>query len=56
LPADLARYFRAVHSIHISAEESAVHLMAARWLEPLDRETLARRMLARRTVTQGSRR
>jgi hemerythrin-like domain-containing protein len=56
LPADLARYFRAVHSIHISAEESAVHLMAARWLEPSDRETLARRMLARRTVTKGSRR
>ncbi len=55
LPVELARYFRTLHSIHICAEEGAVHLLAARRLLPDDHALLARRMAARRAVTRSSR-
>jgi pyridoxamine 5'-phosphate oxidase len=54
LPSDLAGYFRAIHSVHISAEEGGLHLLAARCLAPADQDSLARRMLARRIVTRSS--
>jgi hemerythrin-like domain-containing protein len=49
LPADLVAYFRAIHSMHISAEESNLHLSAALNLLPADRAALGRGMVARRT-------
>lgn len=49
LPTDLVQYFRALQSLHISAEEGALHRTALRWLRPADRFTLARRMADRRT-------
>jgi len=55
LPADLAGYYRAIHSVHISTEEGTVHLLAMRRLEPEDRERLTRRMLERRPVMALSR-
>jgi hemerythrin-like domain-containing protein len=55
LPEDLVRYFRAIHAMHISVEEAAVHLLAARRLQAIDRASLARRMRARRAVTGSSR-
>ena len=44
LPGDLIQYFRAVHAIHISTEESALHAMATRWLSPGDLDALAQRL------------
>lgn len=49
LPADLVAYFRALHSLHISGEESELHVSAARLLLPSDRAALGRGMAARRT-------
>lgn len=48
VPMDEVRYFRALVSTHISAEESAVHLLALRHLGSEDRVRLALRMRARR--------
>lgn len=48
LPVDEIRYFRAVCTTHISAEEASVHLLALRHLLPGDRTALARRIRARR--------
>jgi hemerythrin-like domain-containing protein len=53
LPADLVAYFRAIHSTHISAEESNLHLSAALSLLPADRAALGRGMAARRTRRFG---
>jgi iron-sulfur cluster repair protein YtfE (RIC family) len=55
VPQDLVRYFRAVHAMHITIEEAAVHLLAARRLGVDDRAILAQRMQARRAVTGASR-
>lgn len=53
LPTELVQYFRAMQSLHISAEEGALHRSALRWLLPADRLVLARRMAERRAaVTQ----
>lgn len=53
VPMDLVQYFRAMESLHISAEEGALHRWALRWLLPADRRLLARRMAERRAgVTQ----
>lgn len=49
LPDDLVRYFRSGHASHIAFEEGALHLVAARALNPTDRSALARGMAARRT-------
>ena len=49
LPDDLVAYFRALHAVHISGEESGLHLSAARLLLPADRAALGRGMAARRT-------
>ena len=48
LPEDLVRYFRASHAVHISIEESALHV-AALALSPAERGSVARGMAARRT-------
>lgn len=48
LPVDEIRYFRALVTTHISAEEAALHLLALRHLERQDRVRLALRMRARR--------
>lgn len=48
LPEDEIRYFRALVATHISAEESALHLLALRHLDSGDRVRLALRMRARR--------
>jgi pyridoxamine 5'-phosphate oxidase len=48
LPVDEIRYFRAVWTTHISAEEASLHLLALRHLLPGDRTALARRIRARR--------
>jgi hypothetical protein len=55
-PDALVQYFRAIHSVHISSEEAAMHVLAIRRLQPSDETVLARRMLARRAVTGSSRR
>jgi pyridoxamine 5'-phosphate oxidase len=44
LPVDLVQYFRAMQSLHISAEEAALRRAAHRWLLPVDRLGLARRI------------
>jgi hemerythrin-like domain-containing protein len=48
LPVDEIRYFRALVSTHICAEEAALHLLALRHLGSEDRVRLALRMRARR--------
>jgi pyridoxamine 5'-phosphate oxidase len=55
LPESLVHYFRALHSVHITSEEAGIHMLAVRRLHPEDHATLARRMLARRTVMRSSR-
>jgi hemerythrin-like domain-containing protein len=55
LPVDLAAYFRAIHSLHISTEECGLHALATRTLAASDHEVIARRMQARRTVMRASR-
>jgi hemerythrin-like domain-containing protein len=47
LDLDVVQYFRALHAMHISAEEAALHMVALRLL-PEDRALLSRRMAARR--------
>jgi hemerythrin-like domain-containing protein len=54
IPTDLSQYFRAIHAVHISAEEAGLHAIAARRLLPNDRILLARRMSVRRSVTRPS--
>jgi hemerythrin-like domain-containing protein len=48
LPVDEIGYFRALCSIHISAEEAAVHHLALRFLGAEDRARLGERLCARR--------
>jgi hemerythrin-like domain-containing protein len=54
LPAGDIQYFRALCATHISMEEASLHALALRHLLPRDREVLARRMGARRSVTKTS--
>jgi hypothetical protein len=54
LPEGPLHYFRAIHAVHISTEEAGVHMLALRRLHAEDHAALARRMLARRTVTRPS--
>jgi hypothetical protein len=49
LPLDLAQYFRACQSTHISIEEAGLHLAARGCLRASDRAALERGMQARRT-------
>ncbi len=44
LPDDAVEYFRALYSVHIPAEEAAIHRLAARCLGARDLDTLARRL------------
>jgi hemerythrin-like domain-containing protein len=48
LSLEQAQYFRTLHSMHISLEEGAMHRSATRMLEPSDRASLSRGMVARR--------
>jgi pyridoxamine 5'-phosphate oxidase len=55
LPESVVHYFRALHSVHITSEEAGIHALAARRFRPEDHATLARRVIARRSVTRSSR-
>ena len=52
--AEHIRYFRAVTTTHVSIEEGAIHVLAARYLRPADREALEERMRLRRAVIKRS--
>jgi pyridoxamine 5'-phosphate oxidase len=54
LPVGDIQYVRAITTMHISIEEGALHALAMRHLRPEDRETLGRRMQARRSVMKSS--
>jgi len=50
LPADVVPYFRALHGLHISTEEAALHRLARYRLLPADRARLASRMATRHSA------
>lgn len=54
LPSQPLAYFRVLYALHISAEESALHAFAQRYLLPADRDQLSRRIQARRAATKPS--
>lgn len=54
LPAETAAYFRALHGLHISTEEGALHRLARHRLLEADRAHLAGRMAARRAGSHAS--